>query len=91
MNANTHTLSYAYPTSRAASEKGMAQCGCFLLEVGGQVRSFESLAMGMQCTVARGTAPSRWSIDHPLNQSFFPNFNFRQELANGRTIQKTLA
>lgn len=83
MSAALHELTYAYPTSPAAQAMGWSSTGCYVLAANGRSRSFESLAIGMQCTVALGTSPARWSIDHPLNQHFIADFKFGLEPTNG--------
>jgi hypothetical protein len=65
-----HTISYAYPSSSSAARLGRGKTGCYVLEVGGKAQANDSYADAVVQAQAQGTAPSRWSMDHPLNARF---------------------
>jgi len=71
MNAKTHYVGYAYPTSTIAAKLGRGKCGCWYLRIDGRPDAvFESRADAVAAAVAAGTAPDRWSSDHPDNERF---------------------
>lgn len=62
-----HTICYAYPSSDLATRMKRARSGCYVVQTSsGQVPCSSYLEALMKAR-AQGTAPSRWSIDHPLN------------------------
>lgn len=69
LNGQEHEIGYAYPTSTSA-EKHRAPGGCWTLKIGGKETAHASYELALQAAAAAGTAPIRWSVDHPKNAHF---------------------
>lgn len=65
-----HEIGYAYASSDIA-EKAKKPNGCHYLKIGAKVTGvFDSYAEAVLASAEAGTAPSRWSKDHPDNAKF---------------------
>lgn len=73
--AENHVIAYAYPASEAAHRAGFAGSGCFYLEAGGSLRGFNTYGESLGEAVVRGSAPARFSLDHPLNRHSCPRWS----------------
>ena len=67
-----HELSYAYPSSPHACKAGMTAEGCYMVIFADRGLAFLTLAAAAKA----GTAPGRWSIDHPLNKQILLQNSF---------------
>lgn len=70
-----HCISYAYPTSPAATALGYGARGCWLIEVRGKEWAVESEADALNAVKKLGTTPSRWSRDHHENIKLLGKLN----------------
>lgn len=66
----THTISHAYPTSPMAMAHMCEKAGCFILELGQSQTPYTSYDDALKAALSLGSDPSRWSMDHPLNNRF---------------------
>lgn len=62
-----HTISYAYPSSPRAEQLGMGRSGCHVIETANVMKGYSNLQAAVDDAKKGGTAPTRWSIDHPEN------------------------
>jgi hypothetical protein len=62
-----HTICYAYRSSPKAEQLGMGLSGCHVVETKHLIKGYPSLQVALDAAKAAGTAPTRWSIDHPKN------------------------
>lgn len=62
-----HEISFAYPSSPAATRFGFGEQGCYTIKVGKDEKALTSLSLALKHAESLGSRPSRWSIDHPLN------------------------
>ena len=68
MSTALHTITYGYPSSENARRVGRGAQGAYCLAVEQEITGHASYDAAL--AAVRGTAPSRWSMDHPLNARF---------------------
>jgi hypothetical protein len=69
----TYEIGYAYPSSETANKLRRPD-GCYFYRAGQDLKAFDAAADAEEHAKAGGLAPSRFSIDHPLNAKYRANF-----------------
>lgn len=69
--AGHHRISYAYPTSTNATRVGRAKEGAFIVYTDSKLEGFDTREDALTHARSLGTAPDRWSMDHPANAHFW--------------------
>lgn len=67
-----HVIGYAYPWSPAAVALGLGDCGCWRVRTVDGTVGLSSYGACLEYVRQLGTAPGRWSDDHPLNAKLRP-------------------
>lgn len=63
----THCISWAYPTSPAASKHGHSAHGCYIVELGGKhLAAVPTMVEAMAAVAGKGSVPDRYSQDHAI-------------------------
>jgi len=68
--AGEHLIAYAYPSSPRASRLNRGRTGCYVVQTASGEVAVASFDEALQRVKPQGTAPQRWSMDHPLNARF---------------------
>jgi len=65
-----HKIGYAYPSSPIACSLKRAAAGCYYVETSVELTAHDTYWQALETAAAHGTAPHRWSMDHPANAQF---------------------
>lgn len=68
--SNQHQIGYAYPSSPIACSLKRAATGCHYVQTSVELTGHDTYAEALATAAAHGTAPHRWSMDHPANARF---------------------
>jgi hypothetical protein len=71
-NDGEHVISYAYPSSPHAEALGQGQRGCYVVRVVGDTVAHATYCACIAHVESLGTAPGRWSMDHPAHAHTLP-------------------
>ena len=65
-----HLIAYAYPSSPRACRLHRGRTGCYVVQTFSAEVPMETFDAAVRHAKALGTAPQRWSMDHPSNAHF---------------------
>lgn len=65
-----HLIAYAYPSSPLACRLKRGNAGCYVVQTVSQQTPLATYPAALELAQSLGTAPQRWSMDHPLNARF---------------------
>lgn len=69
-NQGEHLIAYAYPSSPRACRLKHGKAGCYVVQTASQETPLATYPDALALAQRLGTAPQRWSMDHPLNARF---------------------
>ena len=69
----TYEIGYAYASSETA-RKLRRPDGCYFYRAAHDLQAFDTAAAAEEHAKGSGLSPSRFSIDHPLNAKYRPNY-----------------
>lgn len=71
--ASSYEVGYAYPTSETANRLNRS-AGCHFYRASAVLLAFDAAADAEAYARSTGLAPSRFSIDHPMNAKYRLNY-----------------
>ena len=70
METTEHCIAYAYPSSDSAQRMGRGSVGCYMARSPAGETAHDTYAAALASVHGMGTAPNRWSMDHPSSARF---------------------